>query len=89
MGWINKNSLSKEINLIISKMSINDVSKPIIKSNSIIFLKLNDKKKSKPKNINTTELKKNIINQKKNELFTLYSRSHLSKLKNNTYIEYK
>ena len=46
-------------------------------------------KKSKPKNINTTELKKNIINQKKNELFTLYSRSHLSKLKNNTYIEYK
>ena len=89
LGWINKNSLSKEINLIISKMSINDVSKPIIKSNSIIFLKLNDKKKSKPKNINTTELKKNIINQKKNELFTLYSRSHLSKLKNNTYIEYK
>ena len=54
LGWINKNSLSKEINLIISKMSINDVSKPIIKSNSIIFLKLNDKKKSKPKNINTT-----------------------------------
>ena len=72
LGWINKNSLSKEINLIISKMSINDVSKPIIKSNSIIFLKLNDKKKSKPKNINTTELKKNIINQK-TAFYSLFS----------------
>ena len=27
--------------------------------------------------------------QKKNELFNLYSRSHLSKLKNNSLIEYK
>lgn len=89
LGWINKNSLSKEIYLIISKMRINDISDPIINPNSIIFLKLTDKKISKSKNINKTKLKQNIINQKRNELFNLYSRSHLSKLKNNTYIEYK
>ena len=70
-------------------MRINDISDPIINPNSIIFLKLTDKKISKSKNINKTKLKQNIINQKRNELFNLYSRSHLSKLKNNTYIEYK
>ncbi len=89
LGWINKNSLSKEIYSIISKMKINDISDPIIKSDSIIFFKLTDKKISKSKNIDKIKLKKNIINQKRNELFNLYSRSHLSKLKNNTYIEYK
>ena len=89
LGWINENSLSKEIYSIISKMKINDISDPIIKSDSIIFFKLTDKKISKSKNIDKMKLKKNIINQKRNELFNLYSRSHLSKLKNNTYIEYK
>ena len=34
-------------------------------------------------------LKKDLIDQKKNELFNLYSRSHLSKLKNTSLIEYK
>ena len=36
-----------------------------------------------------SDLQKKIINQKKNELFNLYSMSHLSKLKNNSLIEYK
>ena len=48
-----------------------------------------DKKKSDIKNINIDDLKKNLINNKKNELFNLYSRSHLSKLKNTSLIEYK
>ena len=39
--------------------------------------------------IDTEDFKKKMIDQKKNELFSLYSRSHLSKLKNNTLIEYK
>ncbi len=89
LGWINANSLSKEIFDIVSKMRINDVSVPIKKQNSIIFLKLTDKREIKAENIDIIELKKKITNQKKNELFNLYSRSHLSKIKNKSLIEYK
>ena len=46
------------------------------------------KKKSKSSDVNIVELKNNLINQKKNELFLLYSRSDLSKLRNTKFIEY-
>lgn len=89
LGWINKKSLSKTFLNVLSKMNINDISKPIEKQNIIIFLKLTDKRKTKAENIDIKELKKKIINRKKNELFNLYSKSHLSKLKNKSLIEYK
>ena len=89
LGWINTKSLSKKIFNVLSKMNINDVSSPIEKQNVIIFLKLTDKRKTKAENIDINELKKKLISQKKNELFNLYSRSHLSKLKNKSLIEYK
>ena len=89
LGWISSKSLSTKIYNIIKKMNIGDISQPIIKQNTILFLKLNDKRKSKINQINLAELRKNLINQKKNELFNLYSNSHLSKLKNNSLIEYR
>ena len=89
LGWINSKSLSKKIFNVLSKMNINDVSSPIEKQNVIIFLKLTDKRNTKAENIDINELKKKLISQKKNELFNLYSRSHLSKLKNKSLIEYK
>ena len=39
--------------------------------------------------MNVEELKKDIIKQKRNELFALYSNSHLSKIKNSLLVEYK
>ena len=56
--------------------------------NSVLFLKLNDIKESKSQNLNIPELKEKLIGQKKNELFLLYSRSDLSKLRNTKFIEY-
>lgn len=88
LGWINSNSLSKKIFNLLSQMNINDISEPIEKQSVIVFLKLTDKRKIKAENINVNELKKKLITQKKNELFNLYSRSHLSKLKNKSLIEY-
>ena len=89
LGWINGKSLSKEILNIVKKMNIGEVSKPILQQNNIIFLKLNEKKIYNSKEINKKDLKKKVLNEKKNELFNLYSRSYLSKLKNNSLIEYK
>ena len=88
IGWINVKSLSKNIYNQIAKIKIGEVTDPISKQGSILILKLNNKRISKSENFDIEELKKNLISQKKNELFNLYSRSHLSKIRNNSYIEY-
>ena len=89
LGWINGKSLSEQIYKILNKLKIGDISNPIKRQDSILFLKLNDKRVSKVDDIDIKKLKNRIINQKKNELFNLYSRSHLSKLKNTSFIDYK
>ena len=89
IGWINSKSLSDKIFKILNKMSVGDISEPIIGPGSITFLKIADRKKSKAKKDNNKTLKENLIVQKKNELYNLYSRSHLSKIRNNALIEYK
>ena len=89
LGWLNSKALSKQIYNIISGLKIGDVSEPIRRSDSVIFLMLKNKRVSKSNQVNKTELKQKLINQKKNELFNLYSQSHLSKLKNTSLIEYQ
>ena len=89
LGWLTAKSLSDEIYDVISNMQINEITDPIIDQNRILFLKLNDKRKLKTENIDANLLRKNLVNRKKNELYNLYSRSHLSKLRNTTSIEYK
>ena len=89
LGWLNEKSFSNEIYKIIKNMRIGDVSEPLKRQNSIIFLKLNDFKKSNTAKLDVTKIKKDLINKKKNELFNLYSKSHLSKLKNTSLIEYR
>ena len=72
-------------------MQIAEVSKPIKQQNSVLFLKLNNVRNINVKNnqLNLAKIKQNIINQKKNNLFDLYSKSHLSKLRNTSLISYK
>ena len=89
MGWINKDSLNAQIYNALKGIKIGEISKPIINLDSILILKLDDKRSSKIKDINLEELTKQINKQKENELFALYSKSHLSKVKNNALIEYK
>lgn len=89
LGWINGRSFSKKIFKIVEKMQPGDISKPIRNPNSVLFLKLMDKKSSQINQSDKDKIRKRLINQKKSELFNLYSNSHLSKLKNNALIEYK
>ena len=89
LGWIESKSLSPKIYSLISKMKIGEVSKPIKTQNTIVFLKVLDKRLFEPEKIDLVKLREKLINDRKNELFNLYSRSHLSKLKNTSLIEYK
>ena len=69
-------------------MEVGDISIPIKVQNNILVLRLTDKRISKVEDINIPKLKERLINQKKNELFNLHSRSYLSKLRNTILIEY-
>lgn len=87
LGWVNYNSLSKKISLVLKDLDVGDISKPIINSGSATILKVKKKRKSDVENLNIENLRKNLINRKRNELYNLYSQSLLSKLKNSTLIE--
>ena len=87
LGWVNINALSKKIINTIKDMEINQISDPIISGDNILFLKLNNKRKINKK-IDEDKLKI-IIQEKQNQIFDLYAKGHLSKLKNNTLIIYK
>ena len=52
-------------------MQPGDISKPIRNPNSVLFLKLIDKKKSQINELDKDKIKKRLIKQKKNELFNL------------------
>ena len=89
LGWINSKVLSNQLQNILEKMNIGDISEPIIKDKSIVFLKLVNKKTININNIDLNSLKNQIINAKKNELLIILSNNHLSKIKNNNFIKIK
>ena len=89
LGWLSEKSLSKKILNIVNKLKINEISDPIISGNSLMLIKLNNVRVKQVENLNPEKLRTNIIEQRKNELFSLYSNSHLSKIKNNLLVEYK
>ena len=89
LGWINIKTLSKSIYDLVSNMSPGDISEPIIQSNNILLIKLNKERKVSRTDLDKDEMKKKLIKQKENELFNLYSISHLSIIKNKYFVEYK
>ena len=88
LGWVDLNILSEKIRNSIKILKPGQISEPIIRPESILFLKLNSLRASQNK-LDDETIRKNLINLKQNEQFNLYSRSHLSKLKNNNLIQYK
>ena len=65
LGWISSKSLSKNIFDIVNKLKIGENTDAIKKQESILFLKLVDKRISKINDINKESLKKRIIDSKK------------------------
>ena len=89
MDWIKKDALSEKFYNIVSNLKIGQTTKAIKFQNTAIVLKLLDKRSKKINTDNLEKLRNNIIKKKKNELFKLYSNSHLSKLRNSRYIQVK
>ncbi len=89
IGWVSFQTLSDKLKDILVKLSIGEVSKPINNVDQIILIKLLNKRKIK-KNLDfeAENIKKSLINKRKNELLNLYSNNHLSKKRNNTIIKF-
>jgi len=89
IGWINSNQLSEKIYDEVKKIKVGEITAPIKYQDTILILKLIDKRKSSNITLDKVELKKNLIEKKKNELFNLNYRIILYKKKNKTFIQYK
>ena len=89
LGWIALDSLSSEIKKILKNVKPGQLSKPLIKNESILFLKINEERGLTNNQVNKDKLKKKLIEYKQNEMFSLFSKSHLSKLKNSYLIQYQ
>ena len=89
IGWINSKSLSEDIFKVLSKMKVGEISDAILRKNTVLFLRINQKRTKKLDENNIAKIKKRILNMKRNELFNLYSNSFMSQIKNNSFIEYK
>ncbi len=82
IGWINKNTLSNEIQKALDEIEIGDITKPILVSSGMLVIKLNDKKVSEANIDFTAELNKQIEFEMNSQLNNL-SRIYYDKIKVN------
>ena len=90
IGWVNSTALSEEIYMIAKNLKIGSFSGAKRSTDSMLFLKLINKRKiSDIDKLNVDEIKNSIINKQTNDLLSIYANNHLSQKKNITLIEFK
>ena len=82
IGWINENSLNENIKKNIKDLKNGQITKPIILSNGILILKLEDTKTSET-TINVKDELKKAINYERNRQLNQYSKIYYNKIKKN------
>ena len=85
IGWVKETILSSDLNNILKKMRINEISKPIKFPNGYLILKINDKQQMKQKIDFDKELK-DLIEYEKNKQLNQFSLLYYKKLKQNIVI---
>ena len=80
IGWINENSLNPKIKKKLMDLNIGNLSTPLILSNGILILKVNNINFKEAKVDYEAELKK-AINYERNRLFSQYSKIYFNKVK--------
>ena len=82
IGWVNKNNLSKRIQLALNEIKIGEITKPILISSGLLVLKLEDKKFEKKNNNLNKELQK-LIDFEMNRQLNSFSTIYFNKIKKN------
>ena len=86
IGWVNQNQISKKIFQDVKDLEIGDFSRPIITAGGIIFLKVNDKKKTSAQIDKDKEMKR-LITFEKNRILNEYSIIFYKEIENKAYVE--
>jgi peptidyl-prolyl cis-trans isomerase SurA len=85
IGWIDEDSLNKNLKKILSELNVNEITEPITMPGGFMILKINEiKKKEKNQNIES-ELKR-VINLKKTNQLNQFSKVYFNRVKKNTEI---
>ncbi len=85
IGWVNKNNLSKKIQLALNEIKIGELTKPILISSGLLVLKLEDKKFEKKNNDLNKELQK-LIDFEMNRQLNSFSTIYFNKIKKKFFI---
>ena len=80
VGWVNENTLNKNVKKTISELQIGQISKPIRTSSGFIILKIDDKRESVLK-LNLNEKIEEIIRFKTNDQLDQFSNIYFNKVK--------
>lgn len=89
LGWVRSDQISDRVYNVIKNLEIGEVSETLKQGNILTLFKINEKRFIKSnKEINTESIRLSLENKMKNDLLNLYSKSHLSKIKNITFIEF-
>jgi len=80
LGWINENSLNKNIREAIKNLEINDFTKPINVPGGFLILQINDIKNTRVE-INIEKEFKKLENYEKNNQLNQYSKIYFNKIK--------
>jgi peptidyl-prolyl cis-trans isomerase SurA len=80
LGWINENSLNKDIRMAINNLKIDDFTKPINVPSGFLILQINDIKNNKIEIDIDKEFKK-LENYEKNNQLNQYSKIYFNKVK--------
>lgn len=88
VGVVSSNTLSKIYLEKLKNLKVGDVTKPIVNSDSIFILKINNLIKQKVENLDPEKIKDLILRKKKEEKLELFSRSHFSNLENTTLVNF-
>ena len=82
LGWISKNSLSKNIIENLDNIKVGEITKPILVSSGMLILKLNDKKLVE-EDINIDKEIEKVIDYEMNSQLNNLSTIYYNKIKNN------
>ena len=73
----------------LTKINIGEITDPIKNLESIIILKIDDIKITANQEVDIEKIKENIIQRKREDKLSLFSRSHFSNLENSILIVFK
>ena len=88
LGWVAEDALSPIYLSSLNNIKKGEITKPIKSSTSLLIIKLNDIKFKNVNDLDLDQVKKEIVNSKKQSKLSLFSRTHFSNLENSTLINF-